>query len=62
MLDYTLDGVPVARISTDVILSCLENGFEITDTHGDSRPIPVLEAAVKQRLELELLIRREGLR
>jgi hypothetical protein len=40
----------------------LENGFEITDTHGDSRPIPVLEAAVKQRLELELLIRREGLR
>lgn len=62
MLDYNWNGIPIAKMPTGEIVGCLKNGFFIRDTEGDPRSIPELLTAVRKRLELELLIRREGLR
>lgn len=60
MMDYTYNGVPIAKCSTEDIVKCLRDGVSI----NDAGPFSVREAerAVKRRLELELDIRKWGLR
>lgn len=56
---YTRDSgekVPVSKMTLDEIHTCLTNGVEINDTDLDT--LHATEVVVRQRLQLELEIRR----
>lgn len=60
MRDYTLLGddgrmVPVSEMPMIDIMECLVEGFDVADPG-------VSEAAIRDRLELEVFIRKENLR
>jgi hypothetical protein len=61
--DYNLIGddgtaTPVAQVSTQDIQECLQDGFVVSAHDGHLDP----ERDVRNRLDLELFIRRRGLR
>lgn len=60
-LDYTYNGIPVAKMSTSDIEDCIRDGIEINSYCG-SVPITEAEQRVRDRLELELFIRARRLR
>lgn len=63
MRDYTCEGVPVSKLATDHIRAMLDDFalIEIRDC-GCYRTMQEAEIALRKRLELELDIRRWGLR
>ena len=63
MLDYnfvTTDGarIPVAKLPTDLIAEMLRDGVNIVESDTSRDPVN----DVRKRLDLELFIRRHGLR
>lgn len=60
MQDHTYNGVPTSQIPTETIKDLLINGFKINNSDGRSEAEAI--ECVRQRLEIELLIRNLGLR
>lgn len=59
MLDHTFvddngNRCPISKLDTATIVDCLQNGFAILKTDGESDP----ERMVRERLEIELVARR----
>lgn len=61
-VDETGYSTPIAQLPTAMIEERLREGVEIVDMSAFTGTVSGAEIAVHKRLELELFIRREGLR